>query len=72
MFEEIRGKLIETIGNFGIIETIIISYNYYEQLEEDDIEELESYMPEDQVCKWTIFNHGESFLSYIYRCPPKK
>ena len=72
MFEHIIGKLISIMGQFGLVETIVLSYDCYIKLTDDEVEEIETYMPLDQVNKWTILKQEEDFISYVYRCPPKK
>jgi len=72
MFEFIRGKLISIMGQMGFVETIILSYDYYETLTEDEIEEIETYMPSDQEHKWVILKRESGFISFLYRSPPRK
>jgi len=72
MFEYIKNDLISIMSKFGLVDTIIISYDCYTELTEDEICEIETYMPLDQVHKWVILKREEDFISYAYRCPPNK
>jgi len=72
MYNIIIENIINLMVDYALVEKIVVSFDIYDELTEDQIYEIESYLPTDQDHKWLIFKREQGLLSYIYRCPPRE
>ena len=68
MYNIILDALIDDMQSFGIISTIIISEDYYDQMSSKEINHLDSFLADG--IKWLIVNDRKEYWSFIYSHEP--
>lgn len=68
MYDIILDALIDDMKSFGIISTIVISEDYYEQMSSKEINHLDSFLTDGM--KWLIVNDRKEYWSFIYSYKP--
>lgn len=68
MYEKILNSVIEDMANFGLISTIVISNDIFEQMNSKQIKHLEEFL--DGNIKWLIRSDREQYYNFIYSFEP--
>ena len=71
MFQIIYDQIMDEMMSLGIVKTIIISQDYYDQLSENERYKLESLLECSTTMKWLITTEKEQFFNFVY-CNYKK
>jgi predicted transcriptional regulator len=68
MYEVILDSIIDEMGNFGLVSTIIISNDYYESMNKKQKEHLEEFL--DGSIKWMIVTDRKEYFSLKFSHEP--
>lgn len=70
MYQEILNAVIEDMADFGLISTIVISNDIFEEMDSKQIRHLEEFL--DGNIKWLIRSDKKGYYSFIYSFKPRK
>jgi putative sterol carrier protein len=70
MYEDILDSIIEDMADFGLISTIVISYDIYSSMTSKQINHLEGFLTGN--LKWLICNDKTEYYTLIYEEKPRR
>lgn len=65
MFKEIRDDILDVMSNFGIVRTIVVSHDIYDELTENQRYALESYLDVTSPMHWMILFTIENHYHFV-------
>jgi hypothetical protein len=70
MYEKILNSIIEDMANFGLISTIVISNDIFQEMNSKQIKHLEDFL--DGNLKWLICSDKKQYYNFIYSFKPEE
>lgn len=70
MYANILEDIIEDMADFGLISTIVISYDIYSNMTSKEINHIEGFLTGN--IKWLIRNDKNQYYGFIYEEKPQR
>lgn len=70
MYEDILDNIIEDMTDFGLISTIVVSYDIYSNMTPKQINHLEEFLTGN--LKWLICSDKKEYYNLIHQEKPKR
>ena len=62
--------ILKVMDNFGIVKTVLISANLFNQMSEAEVKDLEGYLAVGSSIRWVIKCDQDDYINFYYSQHP--